>query len=152
MGDSLCLLLSSLLLMGWGRVQWVDPVSPFSVPSPLLRSPCRPGFFGLGEWPSAAPSPIPSVVLVGNSGASLDYGKFTVWGGDLGLLWPRDSRGALASRTLGILKLGSCPPPAPLQTPNREVLVVKESIEKGTCQCSQMSTRLWPPGHTRLRT
>lgn len=123
----------------------------FSVQPPFEVS-CCPGFFGLGEWSSPPLPPIPSVGLLGNSGPSLDYGKFNVWGGDLGLLWPRDSRGAQASRRLGVLKLRSCPPPTPLQTPNREVLVVKESVEKSTCQCSQMSTRLWPPGHTRPRT
>lgn len=75
-------------------------------------------------------SPVLSVGLLGSSGASLDYGKFAVWGGDLGLLWPGDSRGAQASVRLGVLKLGSCPPPTPLQPPNKEVSVATESTEK----------------------
>lgn len=104
------------------------------VPLPSAQPPFRGLLVGLVSlvwgWPSPAPTPITSVGLLGNSGANLDYGKFTVWGGDLGLLWPLDSRGAQACMRLGVLKLGSCPPPTPLQTPNREFLVVKESIEK----------------------
>lgn len=134
-----------------------DPLPTFPVPSALFEVSLLAWFLWFGGWPSPHPSPIPSVGLLGNSGASFDYGKFAygkfaVWGGDLGLLWPRDRRGAQASLRLGVLKLGSCPPPTRLQTPSREVLVVKESVEEAHVRVHRCPARLWPLGHTRPRT
>lgn len=136
------------LLVGWGRVQWVDPLPPFPVASPPFEVSLLAQFLWFGGGPPS-PSFIPLVGLLGSSGASLDYGKFAVWGGDLGPLWPRDRRGAQASLRLGVLKLRSCPPPTPLQPPNGEVLVAKESIEKAHVSVHRCPARLWPLGHTR---
>lgn len=132
--------LTACFVGGWGRVQWADLVSPSPVTPPFEFS-SEASFFGGGSCSPLLPSSWWSPC---NSGASLEYGKFAVWGGDLGLLWPGDRRGAQASMRLGVLELGSSPPPTLLQAPKGEVLVAEEGIEE-----AHVSVHRCPPacGH-----
>lgn len=119
--------------MGWGRVSraWGDPVSLFAVPNPHSSFPRSPGFFALGwGWPLSTPPPIPAVGLRSNSGSSLDYGKFAVWGGDLGLLWPGDRRESAGQPEIGCFGVWELSTSHSSPNPNRKVSVAEESTEK----------------------